>query len=473
MKDVPFVLRAERQIYAEYDRDRRLRITRMIAPVFAIVLTAVSLASLIVPQHFHGTRSNLGTVLLCDALFLLGAYAAWRRWVNIATGSVLLAAILLMVLSILVNQPFILSDLFTVPAVVIIGLSALIGLPWMILATTAMTTAFVIVLSGSPSLARDLADPNNVNSVGAFVVEQWILAVVVYAAARGYRRILRLISDVRVQYERARQLDELKDQFITSVNHELRNPVMLMQGYIDLLRLKGEELVADRRVELVQRASDAGDNLARLVQSILSTRRAEQSAGDFTSQAVPVLDAVLAAAGSVDPEDGQGQERELRVHVPADFLIWGEAIRLQQILVNLLSNAIKYSPPGSPVEVAAHVVSESSPAVGWRRFERREERFLAEITVLDHGLGVPVEQAPLLFQRFVRLPRDLASTVVGNGLGLYLCRELAEAMGGRIWVESTGVEGEGSTFHLRLPLPSQATQRQTGSPARHPTPVLQ
>jgi signal transduction histidine kinase len=414
-----------------------------------------------VPQQFHGTRGNLGTVLLCDALFLVGAYAAWRRWVNVATGSILLAALLLMVLSILVNQPFILSDLFTVPAVVIIGLSALIGLPWMILATTALTTGFVIVLSGSPSLARDLADPNNVNSIGAFVVEQWVLALTVYAAARGYRRILQLISDVRVQYERAKQLDDLKDQFITNVNHELRNPVMLMQGYIDLLRLKGEELAADRRVQLVQRASQAGDTLAKLVQSILSTRRADQGARDFTPEAVPVLEAILLAAGSVDPEDGRGPERDLRVDVPSGLAIWGESVRLQQILVNLLSNAIKYSPPGTPVEVAARIVSASTPAAGWRRFDRRDQQWVAEITVRDHGLGIPPEQAPLLFQRFVRLSRDLASTVVGNGLGLYLCRELADAMGGRIWVESTGIEGEGSVFHLRLPLPAQAAHAQS------------
>ncbi|HEV2238534.1 MAG TPA: HAMP domain-containing sensor histidine kinase [Ktedonobacterales bacterium] len=465
MKDIPFVLRAERQIYAEYDRDRRLRIARMIAPAFATILTAVCLASLIVPQQFHGTRGNLGTVLLCDALFLVGTYAAWRRWVNIATGSILLAAMLLMLLSILVNQPFILSDLFTVPAVVIIGLSALIGLPWMILATTVLTTGFVIALSGSPSLAHDLANPNNVNSVGAFVIEQWILALVVYAAARGYRRILRLISDVRVQFERAKQLDELKDQFITSVNHELRNPVMLMQGYVDLLRLKGEELAAERRIQLVQRASEAGDNLARMVQSILSTRRADQSARDFMAEAVPVLDVVLTAAGSVDPQDGQGQERDLRVDVPSGLAIWGDTMRLQQILVNLLSNAIKYSPPGTPVEVAARVVSEARPATGWRRFDRRDAHWMAEITVRDHGFGIPPEQAPLLFQRFVRLPRDLASTVIGNGLGLYLCRELAEAMGGRIWVESAGVEGQGSVFHVRLPLPAPATRAATGAPA--------
>ena len=77
---------------------------------------------------------------------------------------------------------------------------------------------------------------------------------------------------------------------------------------------------------------------------------------------------------------------------------------------------------------------------------------MVEIAVRDYGLGIPPDQIPLLFQRFVRLPRDLASTVIGNGLGLFLCRELAEAMDGHIRVESTGVAGEGATFYLSLPL---------------------
>lgn len=458
MKDVPFVLRAEREIYAEYDRDRRLRISRIIAPVFVTILTAVSVASLIMPHQLPGTRSNLGIVLLCDMLFLLGVVAAWRRWVNIATASILAAALLLMALSVIVNQPFILSDLFTVPAVVIIGLSALIGLPWMILVTTACTTGFVLLLSGSPSLVRDLADPNNVNSVGAFVIEQWVLALIVFAAARGYRRILRLISDVRVQYERAKQLDELKDQFITTVNHELRNPVMLMQGYIELLRIKGDELPPERRAELMQRAGQAGDHLTELVKSILSTRRVDQSARNFEPEAVPVFDAVATAASMVDPREARGMERELRVQVPPDLTIWGEAVRLQQILVNLLSNAIKYSPPGTAIEVSARLISETpSDSAPWRRGARGEQS-MVDIVVRDHGFGVPPDQAPLLFQRFVRLPRDLASTTMGNGLGLYLCRELTEAMGGRIWVESTGVEGEGSAFYVRLPPPPPAAR---------------
>jgi signal transduction histidine kinase len=282
--------------------------------------------------------------------------------------------------------------------------------------------------------------------------------------------VLRQISDVRVQYERARQLDELKDQFITSVNHELRNPVMLLQGYVELLRLKGQELSEARRDDLIERASRAGEALTRLVQSILDTRRIDQRARDFAPETVPVAETVVAAAALVDPREGQSVERDLRLEIPHEMAVWGEKVRLQQILTNLLSNAIKYSAPGTPVEVSARVVTSSEgrdagASGASRRWgnggvggSRRGERRVVQIQVRDHGYGIPPEQAPLLFQRFVRLPRDLASATVGNGLGLYVCRELAEAMGGRIWVESTGVAGEGSTFYLQLPLPSQTSE---------------
>jgi signal transduction histidine kinase len=469
MRDVPFITPAERQIYAEYDRDRRLRLSRIIAPIFAAVLTLILVASLlIVPQHLQGTRHNLGVVLLCWALFVLGTGAAWRGHVNVATGSIISAALLLMVLSVLVNQPFILSDLFTVPAVVIIGLAALIGLPWMIFATAACTSAFVLFLAGGPGLAHDMADPNNVNSVGAFLIEQWILATIVFTAARGYRRTLREVGDVRVQYERARTLDELKDQFITNVNHELRNPVMLMQGYIELLRLKGHELSQERRASLIQRASQAGDNLVELLQSILDVRRLDQGTADYSPSPVSVLEAVSTAATLVDPREGREVERELRVSVPEELTIWGEKIRLQQILTNLLSNAIKYSLPGTPVDVTAHLVTEKLSGHNRWLPGTRPERQMVEITVRDYGLGIPPDQIPLLFQRFVRLPRDLTSTVSGNGLGLYLCRELTTAMGGTIWVESSGVEGEGSTFRVSLPLPPQTFRRVTLPPQAMP-----
>src|SRR6185312_988227 len=79
-----------------------------------------------------------------------------------------------------------------------------------------------------------------------------------------------------------------------------------------------------------------------------------------------------------------------------------------------------------------------------------------EIIVRDYGLGIPPESQPLLFQRFMRLPRDLESNVIGSGLGLYLSRTLVESMGGSIGVQSSGVPGEGSSFIVRLPAPPPA-----------------
>jgi signal transduction histidine kinase len=78
-------------------------------------------------------------------------------------------------------------------------------------------------------------------------------------------------------------------------------------------------------------------------------------------------------------------------------------------------------------------------------------RSWVQISVRDWGLGVPLQEQPLLFMRFVRLSRDAASSIRGTGVGLYLCRMLIQAMGGQIWVESTGVPGSGSVFSFVLP----------------------
>ncbi len=132
--------------------------------------------------------------------------------------------------------------------------------------------------------------------------------------------------------------------------------------------------------------------------------------------------------------------------IPPDLHALGEPIRVQQILANLLSNAAKYSPAESPIEVSARMVLGDAGA----------KPAHVEIAVRDYGLGIPPEQAGLLFRRFVRLPRDLASNVIGNGLGLHLCKTLAEALGGSLRFESSGIAGEGTTFILTLLAPNGA-----------------
>ena len=116
---------------------------------------------------------------------------------------------------------------------------------------------------------------------------------------------------------------------------------------------------------------------------------------------------------------------------------------MKQVLSNLISNAIKYSPEGGPIEVT---IAED--------IERQE----ALLSVRDHGIGIPAQQQAQVFHRFVQADNARAYGIEGTGLGLYLCRALVERHEGRIWFES--VEGQGSTFFIRLPLAS------TAAPAR-------
>ncbi|HEU5200589.1 MAG TPA: HAMP domain-containing sensor histidine kinase [Ktedonobacterales bacterium] len=273
------------------------------------------------------------------------------------------------------------------------------------------------------------------------------LVVVVFIITRQVFTTRDLV-DARIATERAEQLDGLKDQFITSVNHELRTPLMTMKSYLTLLTDPAVQAPAEKRQDMLTRANRSCENLVYLVQGILDTRRIDQEATNFTPEHINVLAATQAALTLIDPREADPASRQIAINVPNHLMVWGEQVRVQQILTNLITNAIKYSPAGTPVTMQARVVTER----GHRLLaDKSGARQVVEIAVQDRGLGIPPEQQALLFRRFVRLPRDIASTVRGTGLGLYLCRVFAEAMGGSIWIESSGIPGEGSTFFVRLP----------------------
>jgi signal transduction histidine kinase len=351
--------------------------------------------------------------------------------------------------------------------VILIVLAGLLATSWQTLVgTTLLVNGYTLLILVNalrgPEAGAALRD--NAALLLAFpLCAQWAVMGILFAAGGTYVRTLRELGDVRVAFARAQQLDELKDQFISHVNHELRSPLMAMQGHVELMLLTEESLSADERHAYLERAKHAGDDLVALVSSVLSVRRLEEDRNSFVPAATDIRAALDSAVRLIDPREGRWIERELRVHIPDGLSVWAEPVRLRQILTNLLSNAVKYSPPGTPVEVDAEVVAEQRSgqpeAKPWRRMpgqrshteHKGEARRMVQIRVRDHGLGIPPEQIPLLFKRFVRLPRDMASSVPGNGLGLYLCQALAEAMGGGIWVESTGIEGEGTTCYMRLP----------------------
>lgn len=315
-----------------------------------------------------------------------------------------------------------------------------------------LALAQTVVAAVVTSLFLIQAAPTHIIASATWVLGVvWFIALCFWAGAMSallqVRQLQQRLAAMRLQYDLAQQIDELKDQFINSVNHELRNPIMAMMGYLDIIDLSLAQSKLEQVPGYVARAVGAGYRLRDLINSILDTSRQDRGARDFTPTAVDVRAALDAALILLNPQEAGTLARTLQIQIPPDTVIWGEPVRLQQILRNLLSNAVKYSPPGAPVVISAEV----HPALTKGRKQQQPE--LVEIVVRDHGFGIPPDQIPLLFNRFVRLPRDLASKIIGNGLGLHLCLVLTEAMDGTIWVESQGIVGDGAAFHILLPTP--------------------
>ncbi len=464
-----------------YERQRQLRLARTLLPIWAVIeflLFALSTLFLFEDAYQPPTLQIAFTIDgiegLCVLVFALGYVYARRGQVGRAVACVLAPAsvtILLPVLAYdladLLNPSPLLNTsvtfitlLATLSTIVLIVLvNVLTASPWLTLGVTLLMNVFTALISTFvTNYATSLPTPTSAIqfSISPFadfaILTQWSVGGIMTVVARTQRATLRELETTRIAYERSKQLESLKDQFITNINHEVRSPVMALQGYIDLMQATETSATPEQRGAYVARAKRAADNLVALVRSILSVRSLEEEPATLDFQAVDLHTALRAAADAIDPREAQSMERELRLSIPAGLAVWGEPTRVRQILTNLLSNAVKYSAPGTPIEVSARLLGPGEQGAHGRRARRGAGgvRPRIDITVRDHGHGIPPDQIPLLFERFVRLPRDLASNVVGNGLGLYLCRAFAEAMGGRVWVESQGVEGDGSAFHVEL-----------------------
>lgn len=455
----------------EVDTQRRLHLLLLIlVPLFALTLLALPFA-IQADLSSSGAQSTIqtGIGLIC---FALGVWAVRRRWVNVAAFS-LFAGVTGVIVLLLMNDGVFGGPLAlrTIPAfallVLPITIAGVFGEARTVLLTTlaaaGFTLAGILLTPHGPDVQAALSTPDGLVIFTVPISTQLALGVLVLAATRSYRHTQRELVDLRVAYAREKELDRLKDQFISSVNHELRTPIMALQGYIALAREFNTRGDAERQEALLARGAEAAEHLAGLVTSVLNVRRVEADAHTLQPVVCALHPIVVAATNLLDPRDAGAQERPLRLHVPQDLTVYADPDRLRQILLNLLSNACKYSPSGSPVEVSAHTRVPAPAAHRWSRPET-EERPMIEVSIRDYGEGIPPDQAVLLFQRFVRLERDIASSVTGTGLGLAICRTYIEAMGGRIWIESTGVPGEGTSFIFTLPCAPAVSQPSPTSP---------
>lgn len=243
-------------------------------------------------------------------------------------------------------------------------------------------------------------------------------------------RNARLYALERERARAAEDLARLRSDFVAAVSHELRTPLTAIVGIAELLEARWDQFGDERRRLRIAQIALAANRQKRLVDDLLLVSRLET-----TSLAIAPASTPLGAAVRPVIEEVRAGYPGQRVSTEgcAGIAVWADPARLAQVLANLLDNAAKYSPEGSPIEVA------------WR-----PEDGMVALRVRDHGPGIPDAGRDHLFTRFGRLSgsRTRAGRV-GTGLGLYLSRGLAEAMGGTLDLEVTGTSG--STFRLRLP----------------------
>jgi signal transduction histidine kinase/CheY-like chemotaxis protein len=230
---------------------------------------------------------------------------------------------------------------------------------------------------------------------------------------------------------REQEANRLKDEFLAALSHELRTPLNAILGWIQILRsMPPSPATIERALASLERNARAQ---TRLIEDLLDVSRIisgkmhlNVAEVDFTAVVESALDVIRPAA--------QAKQITMAVDVgPAACHVTGDADRLRQVVWNLLSNAVKFTPHGGRVEVTV----SASPAT-------------CELIVRDNGVGIAPEFLPYVFDRFRQADGSMTRQHGGLGLGLAIVREVTQAHGGQVRVESTGA-GQGTTFTLSLP----------------------
>jgi PAS domain S-box-containing protein len=241
----------------------------------------------------------------------------------------------------------------------------------------------------------------------------------------------RLLASEKLARSEAERANRLKDEFLATISHELRNPLNAIMGWAHMMRL-GNLTPAniERAVETIYRNAKSQ---AQLVADLLDVSRIISGKLRLDVRTIDPINIVNAAIDSIRPAADAKSIRLQTILDPAAGPISGDADRLQQIVWNLLTNAVKFTPKGGKIQVKAQRVDSH-----------------VEIVVSDSGVGISKEFLPYVFDRFRQADASTTRIHGGLGLGLSIVHQLVDLHGGTVTVASEG-EGKGATFTIMLP----------------------
>jgi PAS domain S-box-containing protein len=241
-------------------------------------------------------------------------------------------------------------------------------------------------------------------------------------------------------------IEQMKENFISFASHELRNPLTLIQGPLELLIKGTYDQKPEKAKRMLEFALHATNRMIQLVNDLLSIQRL--TAGKF------ILNKKLCIASdlmqqAIDDVQSLADKSEVILKVdPVSVAVWADPNALDLTLTNLLSNAIKFSPPHATVCLSAEVM-ESAETLP-RSCQSKISLPCLLFRIEDQGRGIPAEKLDIIFERFQQIDVSDSSEKKGSGLGLAICKSIVQQHDGVIWAES--ILGQGSIFYFTLPL---------------------
>jgi two-component system phosphate regulon sensor histidine kinase PhoR len=231
-----------------------------------------------------------------------------------------------------------------------------------------------------------------------------------------------------------KNLEEMKNDFVNTVSHDLKNPITIIAGLADLMRDAGPG--DPRHQSRCQDIRDTAQHMAELVADLLDLGKIEAGLDPYRepTDLIPIIGEALRMVAP----NAEKKRVELRAELAGQAWVNVVASRIRQALINLIDNGVKYTPEGGRVTVTA-VFSAGAGSAG-----------TVTVRVTDTGVGIPARDLPHVFDKFYRVKGAATSGIAGTGLGLAITRSIVETHDGRIRVES--VEGAGTTFVVELPL---------------------
>lgn len=284
----------------------------------------------------------------------------------------------------------------------------------------------ILTIKISSAVVDDLTNENRNASILLLAIT--ILIVILFLAAT-----VRL-WDYAILYRKIKEVDQMKDEFISIASHELRTPLTITKGYISMILEGIYGKIENPAVEkAMQTVANSNHRLEALVEDLLNVSRIEQGRLQVVSKDIE-LEPIIQDVVSDLKVKADEKKLVLEYSKPDEKLplISADLERLKQALVNLIGNSVKYTIAGS-VKITTQVKNN-----------------MMEIKIVDTGVGMSAEDQKRLFEKFYRIQNEKTEKIVGTGLGLWITKQIIELMKGKITVES--MEGVGTQVAVRLPL---------------------